>query len=143
MAPSIKNVSTAALLAEMQRREKILPRLRRQRNRLATELDRLDAQIASLDGMPGVRRGPGRPPKSAAIVVPARRRRARNKLNLVDALVGAMKPDTPMAIGEIMDAVQKRGYKSTSNQFRNIVTQRLSADKRFKRTGRGQYARVG
>jgi hypothetical protein len=139
MALKMDNVSTATLLAEVKRRRRLVPRIRRERNRLIARLEALDQQLAAIDGL---RRGPGRPPKNDAVSAP-RRRRARNKVSLADALAGVIKTDSPMSISEIMSAVQKRGYKTKSRQFRNIVTQRLAADKRFKRAGRGQYIRVG
>jgi len=146
----LRGFDTAALLAEIQRRRGLLPKLQRRRQQLAGQLAALDSQIAGLDGDGApVRRGPGRPPKAAAPEMAGtgtgrrRRRRGRNKLSLADVLADVVKPDSPMNVGEIMDAVQKRGYKSSSGQFRNIVSQRLTKDKRFKRVGRGQYVRTG
>jgi hypothetical protein len=145
MAMRLKGIDTAALLAEIRWREKQLPRLQKRRARLARRVAKLDELIEVLGGELAVRRGPGRPPKSAMKVVGAgrgRRRRAKNKVSLAEALVEAM-GSSAMSIPQILDAVKKKGYKSTSSQFRNIVTQRLAADKRFKRVGRGQYAKVG
>lgn len=142
MAITFKRIATNDLLAEIERRRKLVPRLRRQRDKLAARLERLDAQLAGLDRLEANgRRGPGRPPGSAA-AAPRRRRRARNKASLSDVLVDVV-GSSPMRVTDIMQAAQKLGYRSSSKQFRNIVNQRLTKDKRFKRVGRGQYVRVG
>jgi hypothetical protein len=91
----------------------------------------------------GAKRGPGRPPGSGAKKVAGRPggsgRRARNEMNLVDALSLTLKGKT-MGVSEVADAVQRDGYKTTSPNFRTIVNQALlSNSKVFKKVSRGQY----
>ena len=151
---TLKKASTSMLLAEVNKRRKSLPKLRRQRTQLLTRLEKVQSRIEELGGdhsagqrgpgrlrKPSGKRGPGRPPKKAGVKKTTRRKRAKNKISLADALAAVM-TQKPMKIADIISAVKQKGYRSSSNQFRNIVTQRLVADKRFKRVGRGEYAAV-
>src|SRR5436190_16918797 len=88
-------ISVADLNAELQRRRGQAGKLKRQHDDLATELDRLRAEleaVGSLDGaMPsGRRRGGSRGPRRP----PGRPGRARNKATLVGALAAALKGKT-------------------------------------------------
>ena len=47
------------------------------------------------------------------------------------------KTGKPMGVGDIVDAVQKGGYKSNSANFRGIVNQTLIKEKQFTQAGRG------
>src|SRR5206468_2836218 len=100
---------------------------------------KLDAQIAEIGGEV-VKRGPGRPPKVGGRKAgrPPGRRRPKNKMSLADFLGKVLKKE-PMDLPQIIEAVKKAGYKSSSKQFANVIGQRLNKDKRFKRVGRGQY----
>lgn len=125
---SIEALSVAELQREIRRREKIvnrqLTKLIRRRDKLASQLVELDAEIVRHGGK-GAGRGSGR-------------RRPRNDANLADALEGVLKNAT-MSVTEVAAAVQKAGYITTSPNFRTIVNQTLIKDSRFKRVGRGQY----
>lgn len=45
-----------------------------------------------------------------------------------------------MSVSEAVDAVQRAGYKTKSENFRTIVNQALLANKdRFRKVARGQY----
>jgi hypothetical protein len=44
-----------------------------------------------------------------------------------------------MKVGDIADAVQSKGYRSNSANFRGIVNQALIKDKRFGAASRGLY----
>jgi hypothetical protein len=60
-------------------------------------------------------------------------------MSLAEALRGVLKAAT-MTVGDAAAAVKKAGYKSTSPNFKNMVSQALLANKkRFKRVARGQY----
>lgn len=146
--------SLADLQAEIERRTNELRDLQAQRRDVAAELDRLDREIARHGGVPGVRRrgrppgsgrrGPGRPPAAAGARKKTSRRgrggaRPKNKLSLVDALSQVLTGKT-MGVSEVADAVQKAGYKTTSENFRTIVNQALiNNPKAFRKVARGQY----
>ena len=66
------------------------------------------------------------------------RTRPKNDQNLSDALVGVLSGQV-MGVSEVADAVQKAGYKTSSDNFRVIVNQTLLRDKRIKKVARGQY----
>jgi len=121
---------TQELEAELRRREKIAGKLVMRREKLLAELAELDAQIKAAGALISAgrassgRRGGGR--------------RGRNDMNLGDALVGTLTGKT-MSVTEVAEAVQRAGYNTTSPNFRTIVNQTLTKDKRFKRVARGQY----
>ncbi|RMH26609.1 MAG: hypothetical protein D6693_06900 [Planctomycetota bacterium] len=66
------------------------------------------------------------------------RKRARNEMNLVDALRKLLQNKT-LSVTEITEQVQKIGYKTTSPNFRTIVNQTLINNPAFKRVARGRY----
>lgn len=122
----LSGVSITDLTTEIRRRQRRLSTLERKRERLASELASLDAEIRELGGsMGGGALEPGR-------------KRPRNTKKLPDALADVLKGKT-MGVQEAADAVQAAGYQSSSANFRNIVNQVLISDKRFKRVDRGQY----
>ena len=152
--PALTSTSTAALMAELARRERQLESLVASRDALAARLDELDAEIAALSGT--VKRGPGRPAKSGRPVGrpvgrPAGRKstakrtasgkprkRPHNESTLEDALAKVLK-GTTMGVTEVAAAVQKAGYKTSAANFRTIVNQTLIRSKAFKKVSRGQY----
>jgi septal ring factor EnvC (AmiA/AmiB activator) len=103
-----------------------LSQLRRERAQLQNRLDDLDRKIASMNGAGG----------AAA----ARGGRARNAQSLVATLETVLADGKPMGVGDILDGVKKRGYRSGSANFRAIVNQTLIKErKRFANAGRGLY----
>jgi hypothetical protein len=133
----LAGVSVEDLLAELQKRQRRLPRLQKRRARLAAALERLDREIASLSGSAR----PGKVRRSLPGKIKVRRTpRAKNKASLADALASVMKESGgPLTVKEAAEAVKKAGYKSNAANFRAIVTQTLTKDKRFKRVARGKY----
>ncbi len=123
----------------MRRRSGVRP-LERARDRLMARLSRLEAKIADYGGSimdalathAGRRRGPGRPPGGG-------RRRARNDMNLAEALAKTLRGRT-MSVTEVSGAVQTAGYRTTSPNFRTIVNQSLIKNKPlFRKVSRGKY----
>ena len=115
----------AEIARELRRRERRVGALERKRARWARKIDALDAQIAAMGGKAGRRAGGGR---------------ARNKRTLVEALAATLKGKT-LGVTEAAAAVQRRGYRTNSPNFRTIVNQALIANKVFRRVGRGKYTR--
>lgn len=129
-----------------------LPELEQRRTDLQAALAEADDLIARIGGLvdgsaPTRRRGPGRPPKATAGATSSAPRRKlrggagrrRKGERLVDMLHDVMK-GRDMTVGEAMDAVQAAGYVSNSPNFRVMVNQTLSANKKqFKRVSRGIY----
>ena len=158
---ALKSVPTAALRAELARREKGAAKLQKKHSMLSRVLQTIEAELAGL-GVPGARRR-GRPPGSGGMRRGARagrrgrrpgrtgRRKAgrrtgrklpRNKQSLGDALASAIKTGTVVSPAEASKRVRANGYKSTAKNFGVVVAIRLANDKRFRRKGRGQYERV-
>ncbi len=133
---SIK-LSIDELIAEIRRRQKQLPRLKRKAANLEAQLAAVRGEISAL----GVSAVPGR---KAAMKPVARRKRARNKVNLSKAILGVLSKDAPKSIQAIIKDVQKGGYKSTSKSFATIVHQALAREKKqIVKAGRGLYRLKG
>jgi hypothetical protein len=119
----LAHTDTAALRRELERRAGLLVARREQ---LLAELSELDAELQAL-GVAGASR-PG----------PRRRRYARNKMTLVEALRAALKGKT-MSAGDAIAAIAAAGYKSTSRTLTIQVRNALAKAEHFKRVERGRY----
>jgi len=117
------NLSIADLEAELNRRRKVVARLERRRATVQRKLDSLDAEISRLGGLGRLGRRGGR---------------ARNEHSLADMIHDVLQKG-PTRVGDIMMAVQKAGYRSSSPNFRSIVNQVLIKDRRFTAAERGIY----
>ncbi len=155
----LKGASVAELQQELQRRQRDLTPLRRERDRLAAKVDELDKQIKALDGNPS--QAPRRSAVRSSRQSGAKRKqsasrrtsrpsagkhspgRPRKQISLGEAMASVMRKDRAMSVRQIADAVQRRtNYKSNSKRFTTVVGQTLGKDKRFKRSGRGLYVRA-
>jgi hypothetical protein len=134
-------ISVVALQAELARRQGQLGSLIKEHADVSSRLDAVRAEIEALGGMvngtsaPG-RRGGTRRGRSAS-GARGRRRRPRNEANLADSLLKVLK-GKEMSVPDVVEAVQKAGYRSSSKNFRVIVNQHLLKSP-FKRVGRGVY----
>lgn len=124
-------------IAEIERyledRKSELNRLLRQRSGLQKKLDGLDRQIARIEGGGGAgRRGGGGGG------------RARNEHSLADVIESVLRgAGQPVSIGDIIEGVERSGYRSGSANFRSVVNQALIKDKRFVSASRGVYTVKG
>jgi len=115
--------SIAELRALITERRKRMIELRREHAKISKQLARIDHELSFLGGAGG-----------------SQRIRPRNDKNLVDLMEEVMaKKGAAMRVGDITDAVQAAGYRSSSANFRGIVNQTLIKDKRFKSSERGLY----
>jgi hypothetical protein len=103
-------------------RRSALKKLAKQRTKVQKKLDGIDREIAGLGGSGG---GSGA--------------RVRNDLSLVATLETVLKGKQSMQVGDIVDAVEARGYRSNSANFRGIVNQTLIKEPQFSSAGRGLY----
>jgi hypothetical protein len=101
--------------------------LLRERSKLQTQLDRLDRQIAGLDGGASGSIGGGV--------------RSRNAKSLVETLTEVLEKNPKgLGIADIVAGVQSAGYRSSSPNFRGIVNQTLIKErKKFSAISRGVY----
>lgn len=127
--------SIADLRKELAAKEGQMARLRAQRAKLAKQLADLDRQIAALAG----EAAPARKPKRKK-APKGRKRAVRRGRSLADVLADALKGKGNIKVAQAAKLAIEAGYKSRSAQFGNIVSQTLSADKRFKKISRGVYA---
>lgn len=119
------NLSLADLQQIMESRRTELTKLRRERQELQRDLDRVDRQIFKIEGSGGRRGGNGR---------------VRNEQSLNETIDQVLRSSSkPMKVGDIMDGVLKTGYRSNSANFRGIINQTLIKDKRFTAPERGMY----
>ncbi len=126
----LSTVSLGQLQQEIERRQKMLPKLIAQR-------DALNEEIADLQGLaePSIQKYAK--PKAASRKTG--RRRAKNKISLVDALSQVMKGKPKVSVSEAMEGVLSAGYKTKSKAFRPLVNQTLLKNKKFKNVGRGEF----
>jgi len=129
---SLGRVSTEALKGELRRRLEALPKLIAQR-------DELNRRIAEFQGLGAAEEAPGQARARAARQGTRKARRGENPVSLREALGEALEGKESMSIADAAEAVLASGYKSKSKNFSNLVSMTLSNDKRFERTGRGQY----
>ena len=127
----LSTMSVADLRQEIQRRQKLLPTLIAQRDALSREITELGGLAA-----PESRKAAK---SEAAPKKTRRRRRAKNKIGLADALAGLLKGKAKVTIGEAMKGVLSAGYRTTSSNFRQVVNKMLLTDKRFKNVARGVF----
>ena len=144
MAKRLSTMTLAELRAEINRRQKGLPRLRKQRAKLTKQLDAIDRKIAALAGEPSAPRAPARAPTAPKAQKPApepagKRRLPRNVKSLVEYAADVLaKAKDGMRVKDVMVAVKKAGYKTNSKSFYGLVAAALQ-DNRFGKLGRGVY----
>lgn len=130
----VRALSVSDLIAELNRRQRKLPTLKKLEARLERKLGQVRAEIGAL--VPG-------PAAKAKAAVRRVARRARNKIKLADAIVKVLVKDIPKSVPQIAEAVQKIGYRSVSKTFHTIIYQTLARDKRVKKAARGKYVLRG
>jgi chorismate mutase len=124
-------MSIDALRQEIERRQKLLPKLIAQRDALSREIAELQGSAA-----PKARKATK---AEAAPRKTRRRRQAKNKVGLADSLAGFLKGKAKVTVGKAMEGVLSAGYKSNARNFRKVVNKTLLDDKRFKNVGRGVF----
>ncbi len=141
---NLRHVPTVELRRELDRRAELLEEMQARRAEIETELKQIDADLRALgetapSKAPGSRhRRAGGHPRSRGRSAAARTR-SSNTRTLAEALQQALKGRT-LGIGEVIEAVQKAGYKSNARSFRTMVNLTLLKRKDlFKKMGRGQY----
>lgn len=119
-------MSSAALQAELARRQRQAASLLRRRDRLREQLAEVEREISEMGA-------------NAVVGIEPGRKRARNAENLVEAMHRVL-TNTELTVTELAEAVQAAGYVTTSPNFRTIVNQTLiKYPKMFKRVSRGVY----
>jgi propanediol dehydratase large subunit len=118
----LAGVTRQMLEAELRRRERSVRTLERKRDRHLGLAEQLDERIRQLGGSSGS----------------GGRIRPRNEMNLVEALAKVLDGKT-MSVTDVAEAVQRAGYRTSSDNFRTIVNQTLIKSDRFKKVSRGQY----
>ena len=134
MARPAKSDFTIAKLQSMLEQQQAKKReLLRERSKLQSQIEKVDRQIAELNGVSSGNASGGSSGTGS---------RPRNEKSLVTVLEEVLsKSAKGMGVGDIVEAVQGAGYKSSSPNFRGIINQTLLKEKkRFQSVGRGTYA---
>jgi hypothetical protein len=126
--PSMSGLTISKLETMLDQQKSKKKDLLKERSKLQTQIDKLDRQIAMLDGGTS---GGGYTTSG----------RARNPKSLVATIEEVLdKHPKGMSVGDIVDAVVATGYKSSSPNFRGIVNQTLIKErKKFDTVERGVY----
>ena len=132
----LSDLSIEDLKKEIQRRQAALPGLIAQR-------DELDRKIADLQALGPVDPALAAPKAPSARSARVKVKRAKNKVSLPQVLTTILKAKPGQSVAELTQAVLAAGYKSTSKDFKAIVTQTLYRDERFKRVASGRFAVKG
>ncbi len=133
---ALANATVDQIQREVSKRHQ---RLAKKRDALLADLEEVEAELDSIAAMtdqPSPKRGRRSGPSRTGP-----RRRPKNDKPLPEVLHQVLQGKT-LSVGEAVEAVQKAGYKTSSNNFRTIVNQQLIADKNkklFKKVARGQY----
>jgi len=127
----LSTMSIADLRQEIERRQKLLPKLIAQRDALSQEITELQS-LATPEARKAAK--PEAAPKKTR-----RRHRAKNKAGLAEVLATVLKGKAKVTIGEAMEGVLAAGYKSKSRDFRGVVNNMLLKDNRFKNVARGVF----
>ena len=121
----------AELRAELAAKEKQVSKLRAQRQKVMKQLAAIDGEIAALGGR-AVKRKPKSEKKTATKTV-VRKRQARTKPSLADVLAQVLVGKGDVKVAGAAKLARAAGYKSTSSQFGNIVSQALGGDLDYSR----------
>jgi septal ring factor EnvC (AmiA/AmiB activator) len=127
-----KTRTIAHLRKELGAKEKELQRLQATRKKLASQVGKLDREIAALCGKPAVRKVRTKRVKRAI-------KRTKGGRSLGDVLAQVLKGKGSVRVGDAAKMALGAGYKTTSKQFGNIVSQILATDDRFRRVRRGLF----
>ena len=126
---SFNGMTIAEIERMLETRKRAAAKLKRQRVKLEHKLANLDRQIMALDGT-RLRGGAG-------FGAGGRPRNERSLVGTLEFVLG--KSSKPMRVGDLVDAVLRTGYRTTSDNFRGIVNQTLIKEKQFGSAGRGLY----
>jgi hypothetical protein len=148
---SLKSLTIADLQALLEKKvaqeRKNLPSLQKKRDKLASQLEEIDAAIAAIGGSAPSRRGaakrrgrkPGRPAKKGTGTIRAKR---GGKMTIPAAIHQVLEEaGKPMKASDIRDAIiEKKLIKGRKKSFAAQVNMALSKRKAFKKKERGVYS---
>ena len=148
--PTGSNLSITQLENLLNARRAEVQKLQQRRDQMARELAQIDSRLrgmgASSSGGGGTRMGRpsgggggggGGAGGGSSNGGGGRVRNATSLVAMIEQVLG--KAGKPMNVGEIAKAVQQRGYRSNSANFRGIVNQTLIKEKQFEASSRGMY----
>lgn len=130
----IFNLDTREIQAELNRRQRGLPKLYAQLRKAEAKVSKIVSAISRIEGSP-LKREPGRRRLAKA---GAARKRHKNERSLIEVLADVLKGKT-LSVSEAVSKAKSAGYKTTSPNFRVIVNQALIKSNLFKKVSHGKY----
>lgn len=129
-------LSTVELRKELAKREKQITLLKAKKNRLSKRIEKIDAQIAAMEGQArkSYVKKAGKKKAGKAKVL-----RVGRAGSLPNVLLEVMKDKKAVKASEAAKLAQEAGYKSKSKTFAHDVSRTLRTDKRFKKVARGIF----
>lgn len=132
MAKAPTNISLAELQTMLDEQKGRLADLKKKQTELQKELDEVNQEISVLEGKGKGKGRRGRPAGSGGKKKKVRRRRAKNKKPLKDFVTEVLESNKKgLTLQQVMDKVQKAGYKSKSKNFKNVLYQCLYHNDQF------------
>lgn len=128
-------VPTAAIQAELDRRQAQAHELLAEKARLLSRVAQLDREIARLSE--------GEQTLTRQAPLPSARRPELSDLGLPEALARVYAIGDEFSPAEAEQRLEQAGYSARASNLRVAVTQVLSRERRFKRLARGLYLRTG
>ena len=126
------NMSLAELEARLKEQKSRLDDLKKKHASLEKELEGVNQDIAALEGKGKTKGRRGRPAGSKNKKKTVRRRRAKNAKPLKGYVTDVLTDNKKgLTLQQVMDKVQKAGYKSKSKNFKNVLYQCLYHTKDF------------
>jgi hypothetical protein len=123
----LRDRAVAAIDAKMQRRDE-----------LQAELNKLNQELEQFMGN-GSGEAPKRRGRRPGVGKKISQTRADNKETLGDILAKHLKGGGVHTTDQLVEAVQKDGYKSNAKDFKAVVNQMLHKDARFTHASRGEW----
>lgn len=130
----LATLTTEAIEAELEQRQKGLARLLREKARLRDRLAAIDRQVAQITG-----EDHGRP---SLAPIPTPFRAPLSSLTVAEALARLYEIGAEFSPREATERLLDAGYNSKAANFRVVVSQVLTRETRFKRISRGLYQRI-
>jgi len=132
-APDLSGATLDALVAELGRRERQVAKLLREKERLRARLAEIDREVAALSPAPA---------DSGPAPVAVTYRKPIADLTVAEALARVFEIGEEFSPSLAAERLLDAGFQSRASNFRQIVSQTLTRERRFKRLSRGVYQRT-
>ena len=136
-APDLSAASLDELQAEWDRRQRTVAKLLREKDRLRARLVEIDREVAQLSPTPGAPSEAVAPPPVAVTY-----RKPLSDLTVAEAVARVFEIGEEFSPSDATERLLDGGFQTRASNFRQIVSQTLSREMRFKRVSHGRYQRT-